>query len=63
MQGHRRTGQFIRTKKELYSKLVVAEEQSVQGDRGRPLGVVMKTLRKRIRELTVRHPKRPHDDK
>jgi len=51
----KRIGHHIQ-KQDLYSKFAVAEEQAARGDRGRPLDVVMKNLRKRIRELTPRHP-------
>ncbi len=40
----------LQRKLELYGKLAMAETQVAAGDRGRPLGQVLKTLRKRIRE-------------
>ena len=40
----------IERRLELYEKLAVAEAQVAAGDRGRPLGQVMKNLRARLRE-------------
>jgi len=40
----------LQLKLDLYSKLAVAQSQVAAGDKGRPLGQVMKDLRKRIRE-------------
>lgn len=40
----------LQRKLELYGKLAVAEARGADGERGRPLSQVMKTLRKRIRE-------------
>ena len=37
-------------KLELFGKLAVAQAQRAKGEKGRPLAVVMKDLRKRIRE-------------
>ena len=39
----------LQKKLELYSKLAVAESQRVAGDKGRPLGKIMKDIRKQIR--------------
>ena len=35
---------------ELFSKLAVAQAQKAAGDKGRPLGAVMKEIRKRLHE-------------
>ena len=35
---------------ELFSKLAVAQAQKAAGDKGRPLGTVMKEIRKRLHE-------------
>jgi len=40
----------IERRLELYEKLAAAEAQAAAGDRGRPLGQVMKNLRTRLRE-------------
>jgi prevent-host-death family protein len=39
----------MQKKLELYSKLTAAESQRVAGDKGRPLEVIMKNIRKKIR--------------
>jgi len=36
---------------DLHGKLMVAEAQAAMGDRGRPLSLAMKDLRKRIRDF------------
>ena len=40
----------LQLKLDLVNKLAVAQAQRAAGDKGRPLGQVMKDLRKRIRE-------------
>jgi prevent-host-death family protein len=40
----------LQLKLELFSKLAVAQAQKAAGDKGRPLGAVMKDLRKRLHE-------------
>jgi len=40
----------LQLKLELFSKLAVAQAQRANGDKGRSLSVVMKDIRKRIRE-------------
>jgi len=40
----------IERRLELYEKLAAAEAQAAAGDRGRPLGQIMKDLRARLRE-------------
>jgi prevent-host-death family protein len=40
----------LQLKLDLFNKLAVAQAQRASGDKGRPLSIVMKDLRKRIRE-------------
>jgi prevent-host-death family protein len=40
----------LQLKLELFSKLAIAQAQKAAGDKGRPLGTVMKDLRKRLHE-------------